>query len=149
MREIGVAYNDTPESRHALALARELAHEHGAALSAFEAVELSSYAYSATGMPAAYPVDAILAVARERLEALDGVKAHVVYGLPARELALYSASVDLLVIGSRGYGPAGRLVHGSTTRQLLRSARSPLLVVTRAALDADASRSEDLVTSAG
>lgn len=35
------------------------------------------------------------------------------------------------MIASRGYGPVGRLVHGSTTRQLARTARCPLLVLTR------------------
>lgn len=53
-------------------------------------------------------------------------------GQAARELALWSASLDLLVVGSRGFGPIGRLVHGSTSRQLTRRARCPLLVITRA-----------------
>jgi nucleotide-binding universal stress UspA family protein len=55
------------------------------------------------------------------------------YGQPAEELAVYSASLDLLIVGSRGYGPIGRLIHGSTSQQLARSARCPLLVLTRRA----------------
>jgi Universal stress protein family len=54
-------------------------------------------------------------------------------GGAAEELALYGASLDLLVIGSRGYGPVGRLVHGSTSRQLARAARCPVLVLARSA----------------
>jgi len=46
---------------------------------------------------------------------------------------MFSASVDLLVVGSRGYGPLGRLVHGSTSHRLARLARCPLLVLPRAA----------------
>jgi nucleotide-binding universal stress UspA family protein len=69
--------------------------------------------------------------ARQRITALADVEAHAAYGVPAEELAVYSASLDLLVVGSRGYGPLGRLVHGSTSRQLGRSARCPLLVLTR------------------
>jgi Universal stress protein family len=46
---------------------------------------------------------------------------------------MYSASLDLLVVGSRAYGPIGRLMHGSTSRQLARTARCPLLVLTRGA----------------
>ena len=46
-------------------------------------------------------------------------------------------SLDLLVVGSRGYGPLSRLVHGSTSQQLARSARCPLLVLTRATRLAD------------
>jgi nucleotide-binding universal stress UspA family protein len=64
---------------------------------------------------------------------LEGVEPHAAYGQPAEELTLYSASLDLLVIGSRSYGPIGRLVHGSTAQHLARTARCPLLVLTRAA----------------
>ena len=42
-----------------------------------------------------------------------------------------SGSLDLLVVGSRGYGPIGRLVHGSTSRELTLRAQCPLLVLTR------------------
>ena len=46
---------------------------------------------------------------------------------PAEELALYSASLDLLIVGSRGYGPIGRLIHGSTSQDSsTRTARCPL-----------------------
>ncbi len=34
--------------------------------------------------------------------------------------------------GSRGCGPLGRLAHGSTSQALARTARCPLLVLTRA-----------------
>jgi nucleotide-binding universal stress UspA family protein len=71
--------------------------------------------------------------ARDRIAALGDVEPHAVYGQPAEELAMYSASLDLLVVGSRGYGPIGRLIHGSTSQQLAHSARCPLLVLTRAA----------------
>lgn len=53
---------------------------------------------------------------------------------------MYSASLDLLVIGSRSYGPIGRLVHGSTAQQLAGAARCPLLVLTRAAREAEAAQ---------
>ena len=36
-----------------------------------------------------------------------------------------------MIVGSRGYGPVLRLVHGSTSNYLLRHARSPLLVLPR------------------
>jgi nucleotide-binding universal stress UspA family protein len=68
-----------------------------------------------------------------RIAALGDVEPRAAYGQPAEELALYSASLDLLVVGSRGYGPIGRLIHGSTSQQLAHSARCPLLVLTRTA----------------
>src|SRR3954453_11132818 len=48
-------------------------------------------------------------------------------------LALYSSSLDLLIVGARGYGPVGRLIHGSTSQQLAHTARCPLLVLARVA----------------
>jgi nucleotide-binding universal stress UspA family protein len=86
-------------------------------------------------------VEEIVAAARKRVAALDGVEPHAAYGHPSEELALFSGSVDLLVIGSRSYGPFGRLIHGSTARRLARTARSPLLVLPRAGREAGGKRS--------
>jgi nucleotide-binding universal stress UspA family protein len=133
MREIGVGYDGSPESEHALAIARELAAECGAKLSAFEAVSLPTYAF--LGGPA--PIDgapgSLVDEARDRIGALGDVEPHAAYGVPVEELAVYSASIDLLVVGSRGYGPVGRLIHGSTSQQLARTGRCPLLALTRTA----------------
>jgi nucleotide-binding universal stress UspA family protein len=138
IREIGVAYNGSVESEHAVAVARALAAEHGARLSAFEAVSLPTYALlgGADALDAA--VDDLVVQARARIETLGGVEPHAAYGNPIEELTVYSASLDLLVVGSRDYGPIGRLVHGSTSQQLARTARCPLLVLTRAARHATA-----------
>jgi nucleotide-binding universal stress UspA family protein len=129
MREIGVAYNGSPESRHAVDVARELARQSGARLSAFEAVP--RVPYSVVSGPAAELPDRMVKDALEQIAALGGIEAHAAYGNPVEELAVYSASLDLLVVGSRGYGPLGRLIHGSTSQHLARVARCPLLVLTR------------------
>ncbi len=128
LREIGVGYDGSPESEHALAVARELASELGAKVSAFEAV---SFPFDDPG--AGEAIDQLVKQARERIAALGDVEPHAAYGAAAEELALYGASVDLLIVGSRGYGPIGRLVHGSTSKRLIHAARCPLLVLTRAA----------------
>jgi nucleotide-binding universal stress UspA family protein len=132
MREIGVGYDGSPESDHALDLARELANERGAKLSAFEAVSLPTTAFTAGPLPLGETIDALVSEARDRIAALGGVEPHAAYGQPAEELAVYSASLDLLMVGSRGYGPIGRLIHGSTSHQLAHMSRCPLLVLTRA-----------------
>ncbi len=132
VRQIGVGYNASPESQHALAIARELAAERGAKLSAFEAISLPAYFFSAPGAPVIETIDAYVDEARVRIAALGDVEPHAAYGAAAEELAVYSASLGMLFIGSRGYGPIGRLVHGSTSRQLARAARCPLIVLTRA-----------------
>lgn len=138
MREIGVGYDGSPDSDQALAIARALATERGAKLSAFTAVSVPRYALYPRTAPDGTPLQTLVDDALMRIRQLGGIEAHAAYGQPSEELALYGASLDLLVIGSRGYGPVGRLVHGSTARELARSARCPLLVLTRAARVAQA-----------
>jgi nucleotide-binding universal stress UspA family protein len=133
MREIGVGYDGSPESEHALAVARDLAAQLPAKLSAFEAVSFRGPSLDAALSPLSDAVDALVAEARDRITSLGGVEPHAAYGEPAEELAVYSASLDLLIVGSRGYGPLGRLIHGSTSQQLARTARCSLLVLRRAA----------------
>jgi len=144
MREVGVGYDASPESEHALGVARKLAAEQHTKLSAFEVVALPTYVYlGARGLLAAESIRQPLDSARERLGALEGVEPHFSYGQPAEELALYSASLDVLVIGSRSLGPVGRFVHGSVAQRLARSARCPLLVLNRAAREADGAGAHD------
>jgi nucleotide-binding universal stress UspA family protein len=134
IRTIGVGYNESGESQNAVRLARKLAGQYGAKLSAFTAVSLPSYTF--VGGPAPIDptvIDDLVHVARGRIEALGGIEPHAAYGLTCEELSRYSASVDLLIIGSRDYGPVGRIVHGGTSVELAQSARCPLLVLTRAA----------------
>jgi nucleotide-binding universal stress UspA family protein len=134
--EVGVGYDGSPESEAALALARIVAAEHQAKLSAFQAI--STPAYLSLGyLSSPAPIEANLIgreveQAGERIAAL-GVEPHSAYGDPVEELTLYSASLDLLVVGSRGYGPLGRLVYGGVAQRLARTARCPLLVLTRSA----------------
>jgi nucleotide-binding universal stress UspA family protein len=125
--EIGVGYDGSPESEHALAVARELASEFDAKVSAFEAISPPL-----EGRGTGEAIDELVDAARQRIAALGDVEPHAAYGAAAEELALYGASVDLLIVGSRGYGPIGRLMHGSTSQQLAHTARCPLLVLTRA-----------------
>jgi nucleotide-binding universal stress UspA family protein len=132
LREIGVGYDGSPESTHALSVARTLASVSGAKLSALEAVSVPSDAFLGPGAVDNTP-QRLLEDARGRIAALGDVEPHAAYGQPAEELALYSASLDLLIVGSRGYGPIGRLIHGSTSQQLAHSARCPLLVLAHAA----------------
>jgi nucleotide-binding universal stress UspA family protein len=131
MREIGVGYDGSAESARALWLARELASATGAKLSAFEAVSIPTTGF-APG-PSSFDDSAagLVADAVSRIAALGAVEPHAAYGEPAEELAVYSASVDLLIVGSRAFGPIGRLIHGSTSHRLVRLARCPLVVLPR------------------
>ncbi|HET9102523.1 MAG TPA: universal stress protein [Solirubrobacteraceae bacterium] len=138
--EIGVGYDGSPESEHALTVARALAEAHGSRLSAFEAVHLPAYMFTGPPMPDEATITAMIEEAREQVDSLQGVEGHAAYGSAAEELTVFSASLDLLVIGSRSYGPVGRIVHGSTAQDLARRCHCPLLVLTRSAREADAAR---------
>jgi nucleotide-binding universal stress UspA family protein len=55
----------------------------------------------------------------------------------------FGAQADLLVVGSRSYGPIGRLINGSTSNYLERHARCPLLILPRDAACVSAYRPSD------
>ncbi|MBX5442753.1 MAG: universal stress protein, partial [Solirubrobacteraceae bacterium] len=66
---------------------------------------------------------------RQAPSSVDG--AEVLEGRPAEALAARSAELDVLVVGSRGWGPVRRLLLGSTSERLVREAVGPVLVVPR------------------
>ncbi len=130
--KIGVAYNDSPESAAALAAAREVAESTRAQIHVLQVVPIASYAYGGA-VPMGAFVEEMLEDASKSLAELPDVQARAVSGLPGEELAAFGDQVDLLVVGSRGYGPLKRLVLGSTSMFLERHGRSSLLVLPRVA----------------
>jgi nucleotide-binding universal stress UspA family protein len=68
--------------------------------------------------------------------AYSDFECRALHGPPGFALAAASASgVDLLVAGSRGYGPLHAVVAGSVSRHLAHHAACPVLVVPRGARD--------------
>jgi len=132
LAKIGVAYNDSPESVAALAKAHQVAQPTRASVHVLQVVPISSYAYGGA-VPVGAFVQEMLDDATKNLAELPDVEARAVSGLPGEELAGFGDQVDLLVVGSRGYGPLKRLVLGSTTMFLQRHGRSSLLVLPRVA----------------
>ena len=63
-------------------------------------------------------IDELVERHAERLAQVDGVKGIVTYGGPREELVQVGKELDLLIVGSRGYGPIGRLFHGSVSQYL-------------------------------
>jgi nucleotide-binding universal stress UspA family protein len=130
--KIGVAYNASPESEAALTMAHSLAAANRASVHALEVVMIPTVAYTGTMAPAlGGSIDVMLQEANSRMKELPDVDGHAVYGLAGEELAAFGDQVDLLVVGSRGYGPVKRLVLGSTSDYLERHARCSLLVLPR------------------
>jgi len=131
---IGVGYDGSPESEIALLRARELAESNRALVRALEVVSIPNYALTGFGGPAlGESIELMIAEATERMAQLEGVDGRAVYGIPGEELAAFGEEVQLLVVGSRGYGPMKRLILGSTSDYLQRHARCSLLVLPRSA----------------
>jgi nucleotide-binding universal stress UspA family protein len=134
IEKIGVGYDGSPESEVALDNARELAKDTRALVQVLEVVAIPSYAFTGFGAPAlGESIEKMLSEANERVGQLEGVEGRAVYGVPGEELAAFGDQVQLLVVGSRGYGPMKRLIIGSTSDYLQRHARCSLLVLPRSA----------------
>lgn len=65
----------------------------------------------------------------------DDITTHLYEGDPATVLAAESASIGLLVVGSRGYGPVGSVLLGSVGTTLMKEASSPVMIVPRRGTD--------------
>ncbi len=130
--DLGVAYNGSPESVAALAVARKLAAPTGARVHALEVVSLPPAAFGGIAAPtSAEYIDEIVTQAGDRMKEVADVDGRAVFGIAGEELAAFGDELDLLVVGSRGYGPLRRLVSGSTSNYLERHARCSLLVLPR------------------
>lgn len=138
MHKIGVAYDGSSESEQALALARRLARERGAELSAFHWVPEPDYAERRTTgarlvndpWSVQGEIDEAVEKARSQIAQLGGVEPYATSGDVAQELARYGASVDLLIIGSHKYRPLEAWMSvQSTAQQVADSAPCPLLVL--------------------
>ncbi len=135
---IGVAYDGTAESEAALRAAREVAEATGALIQLRE-VAFLPVAY--TGLYAAgfdSNIERVIDDTEKRLREIPAVTCKAVYGPIEIELEAFSNEVDLLAVGSRGYGPLKRLMLGSTANHLARHAGCSLLVLPRAATSQEA-----------
>jgi nucleotide-binding universal stress UspA family protein len=120
IRTIGVAFDGSAEANASLAVARELADAKGARLLALTVVSPVPGASGDRADPGATP---------DLLRSLEGVEGRVAIGAPAVELVAFGDQVDLLIVGSRRRGRLRRLIFGSTSLQLTREARCPLLII--------------------
>lgn len=134
LRKIAVAFDGTPESKAGLRAAEALAARGDAAI---EVLTVIAPPVAIPGVVGYAPVDPpdpdrILTEAVNSVD--DALAAHGrrLDGPPASTLAeACEDGVDLLVAGSRRYGPAMRVLLGSVSTQLIHKAPSPVLVVPR------------------
>jgi nucleotide-binding universal stress UspA family protein len=144
---IGVGYADADEAREALRSAHALARRVDATLRVITVVKVSSAFLADTEPTTAGRAD------RRDLEDIEGeqrvraekelrrvvselpgdvpVEVDAFIGDPAETLVDLSAQLDLLVCGSRGYGPVRTVLLGSVSRRVVAEARCPVIVLPR------------------
>jgi len=154
LRRIGVGFLDIDEGHAALRAAAALARSAGGTLHATTAIEPLDW--TGTAIIAPYRNDGLVESTRETAQhqldqALELIEpdiqagSDIVIARAADALIELSSHVDLLVCGSRGYGPLRSVLIGGATHQLLRHAHCPVVIVprgTEAALDDLAERTE-------
>jgi nucleotide-binding universal stress UspA family protein len=143
LHTLGVAYADTPEGRLALDSAVALARRAGAKLRVLTAVKPHEIGKVAGEGPAKESTGYDVTGAESRdanthiLEAVaaDGGGVDVETDISAQDAADFliaaSANVDLLVCGSRGYGPRRAVLLGGVSRRVVAESACPVIVLAR------------------
>jgi nucleotide-binding universal stress UspA family protein len=142
IRRIGVAYDGSEESTAAVAAAVELARALSAELEVIGVVASAIYAASGLMGGAAYtiPIEDLERAVQEGLDAViaglpDDIAVTSVRleGDPADQLGEHSTGLDLMLAGSRGYGPLRSVLVGGVSGRLMRTVQCPVIVVPRGA----------------
>jgi nucleotide-binding universal stress UspA family protein len=139
-RVIGVGYDGSPESDAALAWAAQLAQRAGGTVRIVSVAEPPqgfspsiSYGINWVAMKPEREEHAKRLVADAVAQLREGAVGEATVGMARDELERLSHEVDMLVLGSRGYGPVRRTLLGSTSDWLVHHAACPVVVIPRAA----------------
>jgi nucleotide-binding universal stress UspA family protein len=133
---IGVGYDDSAESALALDAAVRLARVVGGTVRLIAVFQHDIVpgeiggAETGDRRPSRERLQAMLAAAAEGVEGVE-VEAVIEEGDVVDELAGQAVELDLLVVGSRGYGPVRRVLLGGVSTALTRVCPCPLLVTPR------------------
>jgi nucleotide-binding universal stress UspA family protein len=140
---IGVGYDGGPEAQAALELGATIAAAAGAELHVRAVVDDRIPALGWVTIAGGAVSTVWHDVVRDEADALrakvadaarataEAVETDVQLGRPADALLELSENVDLLLIGSRRWGPVARVLLGATGEALLHDASCPVLVVPR------------------
>lgn len=118
---IGVAFDGSHESNLALLAANRLRERLGGSLKLITVVHRSTLRSQEWQD-----------IAIDRVRGAGEIESVLDQGDPAAVLESRSAELDLLVIGSRGYGPIRRVLLGGVSTKVMRSATCPVMIVPRA-----------------
>lgn len=124
-RHVGVAFDGSPEARGALDAGYEIAARCGAAVTLLWALEPLS-------REARLHAEEQLDAAADTAPAGVNPRTLLLYGEPSDVIRdACDGVVDLLVTGSRGYGPMQRALLGSVSEALTEGATHPVLITPR------------------
>jgi nucleotide-binding universal stress UspA family protein len=145
LNKIGVCWDGSSEARDALELAIQLAKKTQAEVRLYTVINPPPRAayptYPSVYLPDAEPIRRIvelaLADACQRIPSDIAAGSVVFEGHPASTLAKQAANdqTDLLLLGSRGYGPVLRVLLGGVSDALMRTAPCPVLIVPSSAAE--------------
>ena len=141
IERIGVAYDGSDEAKAALEAARALSKRFDAQLVLIGVAGLDWYAGPAIAGGPGYELDTLRVETEKRIQAaLDEAARDVLRPRPSCATAIRPRSsprtreeLDLIVTGSRGYGPLRAVLVGGVSGRLLRRAHCPVIVVPRGA----------------
>ena len=147
LRSVGVAYTDSPEGEQALRSGVVLAHAAGAKLRVITVLreEIGTLGSNLPGQRQAQQLpeevasahhlagrDAVASALAEQGVELEA-ETELVYGDPAEMLLGFTGSLDLLVMGSRAYGPLRAVMLGGVSRHVIAGSQCPVVVLPRGA----------------
>jgi nucleotide-binding universal stress UspA family protein len=135
-KTIGVAFRDTEDGREGLRGALALARRAHARLRVLTVVEEGPRGAPESDTYRAGQELSARRAAEKALAELEGERRleadiEILFGDPVDVLVRLSEHIDLLVCGSRGYGPMRAVLLGAVTHRLVTEARCPLAVVPR------------------
>ena len=142
---VGCAYRPTEDGEASLGAAEELALALSAQLRVMQVTEPLTRIYDSGEMPLNFAETNASIYAEteralmERVERLSSKVQHegtLYSGRPADVLVGLSETVDVLVMGSHGYGPLKAVLLGGVSGRVIRSAACPVIVVPRGATSA-------------
>ena len=139
MRVLAVGFDSSDESQAALNLASSLAVAAGATLRVIAvgprtAATAGLNAAASVGVPSFDLQAKLHEVVAELPDELRALPLYDQGDATGALLARAEEGVDLLIIGSRGHGPVGSALFGSTSRAVIASSPCAVLVVPRPAL---------------
>lgn len=134
LKQIGVGFNGSPESWLAVEETKRLAGSFGARVTL-----ITGYRPAVIASPSDVQTMIREGLEQEMARAEEFINDGIVtmrvleQVLPAELLIEQSSHLDLLVLGSRGYGPFRRTLRGSVSSTVVKKAHCPVLVVPRGA----------------